>query len=320
MLRVLRADVRKFEQAPEDLSGWLLPQDAVWIDLDTPTRDEEVLVENQLGVLLPTREEMAEIEASSRLYQEDGATIMTASILYGSETQTPTTEPITFALVAGKLVTIRYVEPHSFKIFAGQVEKHAMTCASGGAVFLSLLEAIVDRTADILERTGTEVEGLSRDVFARPRTRRFEDILAGLGHAQTVGAKVRESLVSLSRLVGYASLAAELTEAPDARERLKTLTRDGQSLTDHASYVAGNVTFLLDAALGLINIEQNAIIKIFSVAAVVFMPPTLIASIYGMNFHHMPELDWRFAYPAAICAMVVSAILPLLWFQKKGWL
>jgi magnesium transporter len=318
MLRVLRANACKFDYALQRASDWRLPEDASWIDLHNPTREEELAVEEQLGVELPTREEMAEIEVSSRLYKAAGATIMTATVLCGSESQTPTGEPITFALVGDKLVTIRYAEPHSFKVFADQVEKQPLACASGRSVFLALLDAIVDRTADILERTGAEVEGLSRAVFARPRTMKFEDILTGLGHAQDVGTKVRESLVSLARLISFAGLSEQLGE--ETRQHLKILTRDVQSVTDHASYVSGNVTFLLDAALGLINIEQNAIIKIFSVAAVVFMPPTLIASIYGMNFHHMPELDWRLAYPAALCAMVASAILPILWFQRKGWL
>ncbi len=320
MLRVLRTGLAGFDIAPEDLTGWTVPADALWIDLVEPTRPEELAVEKALGVGLPTREEMAEIEVSSRLYQDNGATVMTATVLCGSESDAPTAEPVTFALVGERLVTIRYAEPRSFKAFTGQHEKQPAEATSGPTLFLHLIDAIVDRTADILERIASDVETISQDVFRRPRTAKFEDLLTGLGRAQMVGAKVRESLVSLSRLVSFAALALQFAKAKDAKDHLKSQARDLQSLTDHASYVSSNITFLLDAALGLINIEQNAIIKIFSVAAVVFMPPTLIASIYGMNFHHMPELDKPWAYPLVLMAMVASAVLPIVYFQKKGWL
>jgi magnesium transporter len=138
---------------------------------------------------------------------------------------------------------------------------------------------VVDRTADILERTSGEVEAASRSIFKRPREGGFEQILTRLGRSQNVNAKARDSLVSLTRLISFASLAEQIEANRDYRDHLKSLQRDVQSLTDHSSYLSSNITFLLDAALGLINIEQNAIIKIFSVAAVVFLPPTLVPSI-----------------------------------------
>src|SRR3546814_337316 len=129
----------------------------------------------------------------------------------------------------------------------------------------------------------------------------------------------RTSLVSLARLLSFAALAQEIAVDPDCSAHLRSLQSDAQSLTEHASFQSSHIAFLLDAALGLIGIEQNGIIKIFSVMAVIFMPPTLVASIYGMNFHHMPELSWPFGYPMALGLMVVSAILPVLWFRKRGW-
>jgi magnesium transporter len=125
--------------------------------------------------------------------------------------------------------------------------------------------------------------------------------------------------VSLARLFSFAALAQEIAADPDCQAHLKTLQRDGQSLTEHAGFQSSHIAFLLDAALGLINIEQNSIIKFFSVAAVIFMPPTLVASIYGMNFHHMPELGWRFGYPMAITLMLASGLLPVWWFRRRGW-
>ncbi len=319
MLRVLRQGAPGFEpggQTPD----WRLPADAVWIELVDPTRAEEVAVEQSIGLLLPTREEMAEIEASSRLYQEDGGTFMTATILVNAEGELPTAAPVTFVLAGDKLVTIRYVEPRAFSVFAAQAERQPSLCPHGPQTFLGLLDAVVDRTADILERTASEVETQSRAIFGRPRGVAFEKILSRLGRAQNVNAKARDSLVSLARLLSFASLAEQFEGDKDLRDHLKSLQRDVQSITDHSSYLSGNITFLLDAALGFINIEQNQIFKIFSVFSVVFLPPTLIAGIYGMNFLHMPELSWKEGYPMALGLMLIAALAPLIWFRRKGWL
>ena len=319
MLRILRHGAPGFE-AGEASPDWRAPDDAVWIELIDPSRAEEMAVEQSLGLLLPSREEMAEIEASSRLYQEDGGTFMTATLLVNAEGELPTAAPVTFVLYGAKLVTIRYVEPRAFAAFAAQAERQPSLCPNGLQAFLGLLDAIVDRTADILERTAGEVEVQSRAIFSRPRGAAFEQILNRLGRAQIVNSKARDSLVSLARLLSFATLADQFEGEKELRDHLKSLQRDVQSITDHSSYMAGNITFLLDAALGLINIEQNAIFKVFSVFSIVFLPPTLIAGVYGMNFEHMPELKWLNGYPIAICLMIVAAIAPLLWFKRKGWL
>jgi magnesium transporter len=319
VLKILRNAASAFE-IPKAEPGWQLPADAVWLELIEPTRTEELLVEQALRLMLPTREEMAEIEASSRLYQEDGATFMTATILHNADAEEPSSSPVTFVLAGDRLVTIRYIEPRAFTVFAAQAERQPGLCPTGAHVFLGLLDAVIDRTADILERTSSEVETSSRSIFKRPRESGFEQILAKLGRSQSLNAKARDSLVSLARLISFASLSDQIEANRDHRDHLKSLQRDVQSLTDHSSYLSSNITFLLDAALGLINIEQNAIIKIFSVAAVVFLPPTLVASIYGMNFEQMPELKFAHGYPMALILMVISAVVPLWWFRKKGWL
>jgi magnesium transporter len=319
MLRVLRHGAPGFE--PGGLTpDWVLPADAVWIELVDPTRAEEVAVEKSIGLLLPTREEMSEIEASSRLYQEDGGTFMTATVLVNADGDLPTAAPVTFVLTGQRLVTIRYVEPKSFAVFAAQAERQPSLCPSGAQTFLGLLDAVIDRTADILERTATEVEVQSRIIFSRPRGAAFEAILNRLGRAQIINSKARDSLVSLARLLSFASLAEQFEGDKELRDHLKSLQRDVQSITDHSGYLSGNITFLLDAALGLINIEQNAIFKIFSVFSVMFLPPTLVAGIYGMNFVHMPELNWLHGYPFALFLMIIAAAGPLLWFKRRGWL
>ena len=318
MLKILRAGATAFD--PPSEAGWTLPADAVWIDLQSPTRDEEHALERALGLQLPTREEMLEIEPSSRTRQEGPATYMTALVLYNTTSEQPAAEPITFVLTHDRLVTIRYVDPKAFQLFIGQAARQASLCPSAAETFLGLIEAIVDRTADVIERTAAEVEDVSRAVFADKHPDKYRDVLTRLGRAQAVNAKARDSLVSLARLASFASLADTIEHSRENNERLKSISRDVQSLLDHDTYLSTNISFLLDTSLGLINIEQNAIIKIFSVAAVAFLPPTLIASIYGMNFEHMPELDWRFGYPFALALMVLSAIVPLLWFRKRGWL
>ncbi|NEX94806.1 magnesium transporter CorA family protein [Caulobacter sp. 17J65-9] len=320
MLKVVRAGVPEPVLVDPTTEGWTLPADVVWLDLFAPTAEEDVALEGALGVPLPTREDMAEIEASSRAYLDEGATYMTATVLYNVDAEVPASGPITFVLTGGRLVTIRYFEPRSFKTFVANLERQTEPCRSGVETFVGLFEAIVDRTADNLERTSAEVEDISRTVFARRKPTSFEQILTRLGRNQNANAKVHDSLATLARMASFAALSADIEKNAEARHRLKTAARDVQSLIEHSAYLAGNITFLLDAALGMINIEQNAIIKIFSVAAVAFLPPTLIASIYGMNFEHMPELHSAAAYPTVLVLMVVSAVAPLWWFHRKGWL
>ena len=324
MLRYLRAGAAGFEELPPaacvDPGGWSMPADVVWLDLLTPSRPEELCVEKALGVLLPTREEMLEIEPSSRLYQDNGATFLTALVLYNSDSGLPSAGPVTFVLVGQRLVTIRYMEPKSFALFAAQAKRQPGLCPNGMQTFLGLVDAIVDRTADILENVGAEVEAVSEEVFLSDPSRRFTDILQRLGRAQNAAAKIRDSLVSLGRLASFASLADQIEREAEFRDHLRTISRDVTSLRDQAGFLSGNISFLLDTALGLINIEQNAIIKIFSVAAVAFLPPTLIASIYGMNFHHMPELERTWGYPAVLGLMAAVEGSVLLYFWRRGWL
>ena len=307
--------------APEVCAtGWTPPRDAVWIDLLEPTRAEELAIEKAVGLSLPTPEEMNEIEASSRLYRENGAAFVTAEVLYDTDADAPKLSPVTFVLTSGPLITIRYIDPRAFRLTHEQVERNPHQCPDGVCAFLSLLEAIVDRTADVLEVNSDRVEALTDEVFGESANANYRSIMTRLGRAQTANGRIAGSLVSLARALGFVGLNEQLAANEDYRDRLATLNRDVQSLSAHAGAIAGRVTFQLDAALGLINIEQSGIIKIFSVMSVAFMPPTLVASIYGMNFEHMPELDWWIGYPLALLAMVVSGLGPLWWFRRKGWL
>jgi magnesium transporter len=318
----------------ENRTGSLEPQkgkpriteEAVWIDLLNPTQEEEKKIERALKFNVPTREEQQEIEASSRLYQEDGAYFMTATLLYQPEQGEPRTTPVTFILAGQRLVTVRYAQPRAFAIYVARCNRAETELKSGAAVLIGLLETIIDRMADFIERIQAEVEGLSHSIFeirggAASRQRRFDVMLRAIGREGEITSKARESAHSFGRLLTFFAHAVnERKEVKPLQARVRTAARDVNSLTDHATFLSGKIIFLLDATLGMINIQQNDIIKIFSVAAVVFLPPTLIASIYGMNFHHMPELDWRFSYPLALLSMVLAAVLPYLYFKRRGWL
>ena len=300
---------------------------AIWIDMVNPAPAEDREVEQLVGIAVPTREEMQEIEISSRLYIENGARYMTAILMCGSESDTPRTTPVTFILADHRLVTVRYDSPRPFAMVEAKLARSCAPGINGEGVLLELLEAIIDRCADILERAGADVDGVSREIFepeGAARTghaKRYSDILIAIGREGDLTSKVRESLVSIGRVVTF--VVAEADNAKWSKERraqLKTMQRDVASLSDHATYLSGKITFVLDAMLGVVNLEQNNIIKLFSVMAVVLMPPTLIASIYGMNFRAMPELDWPHGYPAALVAMVFAAIGPYLFFKWKKWL
>ena len=298
---------------------------AVWLDLVSPTVQEDRLVEQFFGIAVPTREEMQEIEVSSRLYVENGGRYMTATLMCQSDSATPKTTPVTFILAGHRLATVRYDEPRPFAIVEHKLGRACSPKVTGESVLMDLLDAVVDRSADILERIGAEVDQISHSIFEPDDDMgppSYNDVLKELGRKGDLTSKVRESQVSVGRLLSFLLHEAEVLKwTKDMRTQLQSMQRDVISLTDHASYLSNKITFLLDAMLGVVNIQQNAIIKIFSIAAVVFMPPTLVASIYGMNFHHgMIELDWTFGYPFALCLMVLAAVLPIVYFKWKKWL
>lgn len=302
--------------------GEPIPQGAVWIDVLSPDDDDLTFLDLALDLDVPTHEDMQEIEMSSRLYQEGEALYMTATMVWKADTPDPRIVPVSFVLAEHRLVTLRYAEPTPFLLYATQAQRHAVPCASGEEVLAGLLDAIVDRLADLLERVQADVDTISREIFSPKGETKggFNAVLVRIGKAHALTSQVKESLVSFGRLVGFVARPSEAKLSKPAERGFKTFTRDVTALSDHAAYLANNISFMLDATLGLINNEQTGIIKIFSVAAVVFLPPTLIASIYGMNFEIMPELSWTYGYPLSLAVMVLSSILPYLFFKYRGWL
>lgn len=322
--------------APTPLvAGEPLPKTAVWIDLFAPTPDEDRQVEALTGISVPTREEMREIEESSRFYSESDAHYLVVPVIHGASGAFGL-DPIVFVIAGPILITVRYTEPTPFKMVASHHARPAVAPINGKvdglAVLMALVEAIVDRIADHLENVALRLDNESRRLFGNPAatgggaghpisTPEFKNTLRMIAYEGEFLSKVRESLAGVARFVVFAQTnVPAASKRADAKATLVSVDRDLGSLTAHAGFLSERVTFLIDAVVGLVSVEQNAIIKLFSVAAVALMPPTLVASIYGMNFHFMPELDWRFGYPLALMLMVISAALPILYFRRRGWL
>ncbi len=296
-----------------------------WIDLVFPQPEEIKQVGAALSIEIPSRAEMEEIEVSSRLYQEDGAFFMTADLVASPDTHNVESSAITFILTETFLVTVRYIQPSSFDSFSARLQKPGGNCTSSLEALIGLLEAIIDRMADILEVHSFEIERTSQKIFAEggkdAKPVNLNATIKDIGVEGNHISIIRESLMTLSRMAIFMNQAVTANpKAIEIRDVLRVIGRDIASLTDHASFMTSKINFMLDATLGMISIQQNNIIKIFSVAAVVFLPPTLIASIYGMNFQFMPELSHTLGYPFAIGLMIISAILPYLYFKRKGWL
>jgi magnesium transporter len=273
---------------------------------------------------------------------------MTSQVLSQSDTIAPASTAIRFILdTKRRLVTVRYAEPAPFRTVRIQRNAETEKLGSGQAVLEALIDAIVDRLADILETVGTKLDEISSELFgakppaataqsgvcppingaaARASARNasqgpnYREVLVRIGRCNDLISKARESGVGLGRVISFLQEDRKKVALAGAKElgsHLRTVGADLGSLADHTSYLSSKAN--VDTTLGLINIEQNGIIKIFSVAAVVLLSPTLVATVYGMNFEVMPELKWLFGYPFALMLMAASAIVPYLLFKKKGW-
>jgi magnesium transporter len=302
---------------------------AVWLDLLDATEEERALAERISGLRVPARAELSEIERSSRLNAHNGVLTLSTPMVSSAEGHQPILSPLGFVLSRDRLLTVRYGPMRAFDSYAERMCDPDARPPNGVAAFVGLLEAIVDRLADVLEQVGINLDGLSRQIF-RPeatgvrRMRRESDLLqatlGAVGRAGDLVSNLRDSLVGISRIVAFVGEIAADWMPPELRPRFVTLRQDITSLNDYDVQITGKVQFLLDATLGFINIQQNNVIKVLTVASIVGIPPTLIASMYGMNFKDMPELSWAWGYPYGLGVIALSAILPLLWFWRRGWL
>lgn len=305
-------------------AGAVPPPEALWIDLFEPTPEEERLIETTLRIDVPTREEMREIESSNRSYEEEGGVYLTSTIVTKLDTDAPQNTQVTFILREGRLITNRYTDPLPFRRYIAYAERHGSSCNSGPAILAGLIESIVNRIADVIERVGSDLDGVSAKVFSHARRRRggrdFRELLEAIGRSGELIAKARESLMSLGRVLAFVQQSTLVQHSQEVRTRLRTLSRDVIAMSDHASFLGNNVSFILDATLGMISIDQNNILKIFSVVTVFLLPPSVIGAIWGMNFAHIPWAHESWGFLAALALMVASALIPYLIFKRRGWL
>ncbi len=297
----------------------------VWIDMLDPTPEESALVSEALGLSLPTKAQLSEIEHSSRLQAADQVLRLSAPLLAHADTPEQTLTPVGFVVSPRALITIRYVPLRAFDGVGQRLLSEPASAST--AVFLQLLEAIVDRDADVLEYIAAELEAVSRALF-RGRSRPGQGVRNDDSLRQTLSAvgqigdrlsEIRASLLGVARIVPFVSQMAATWLSKDHLVRLKAVRQDIASLGDFEAHLASKSQFLLDAVLGFINTQQNELFKILTIVSVVGVPPTLLASIYGMNFVNMPELDWPLGYPFALVLIVASALLPMLWFKWRRW-
>jgi magnesium transporter len=320
-------------ERPADLAKANLPANVAWIDLLKPEPDEVAFVKRTTGLEVPSIEDLSEIESSSRLRHQNGAIYLSAPLIYrGADSDHRLTTPVGFVLTRERLITVRFEDITSFKTFSARDLAGESDPLSSAAVFAGLMDAIADRLADVLENIAAELDALSHRLFhtpatepvsRRPPARESADlriILRRVGNSGDIASKIRDSLLGIGRIVPYVlSLAGDWLPT-EIKPRLDTVRQDVVSLSDYDTHILNKVQLLLDATLGLINVEQNNIIKVLTIVSVVGIPPTLVASMYGMNFKNMPELDWSWGYPYGLALILLSAILPVAWFKWRGWI
>lgn len=304
---VRNADVKLFDELGYD--------DILWIDLLSPTIKEQKAVENFMEINLQTWQQVEEIESSSK-YSETENAIICNSNFFMPYTDNFAIEPVSFIIAEGVLVSVRNAEFRTFTEAAKRLQMNYRAYATGYHLLVSILEVRIDYDADLVEALAKNIAVLSKEVSTSEHIDR--EILKRISHLQENTMLIRENIFDRQRVLSGIQRSERFPN--DVYPRLTLMIKDVNSLINHADFSSERLDYLQDTALGLINIEQSNVTKIFTVAALFFMPPTMIASIYGMNFAHIPEVQWTYGYPFALGLMVLVAVLTYLFFRWKKWL
>jgi magnesium transporter len=317
MLRLFRIDngvIREMAAPPDRSASEVALAD--WIDAHEPDDDEKMLLQSLLHTELPESDDVEEIEASARCF-EDQVGIHVHSLFLSQSEGRHYTVSVAFILQKDRLITIREGEIADFRLFRLRARRGHVESHSPAEILVTLFEQKVENHADGIEDLHRELEEVSHLVLEDDEAE-LEDAIGELARLEDSNGKMRLCLMDTQRDISF--LLRHLRHAPELMETLREILRDVETLMSHTAFLFEKINFLMDSTQGFINIEQNQIIKIFSIAAVVFLPPTLVASIYGMNFDIMPELKWLLGYPWALGLMIGSGIAPYWYFKRKGWL
>ncbi len=299
-----------------------------WLDLADPTDEEKAAAERICCFTIPSRQELSSIETSSRISEDDGILYLSMPIVSTAAAVDEPPTPLGFVLSKDHLVTVRYTPLRSFEAVATKFSAPGAPRTSV-ETFTALADEMVEICADTLETVGSELDTISRSIFPKPNGRRrlvsqsndaLRGVLLDVGHIGERASRARDMLLGLQRIVPFVGAPQRDWISQQTQEQLRTVGTDIVSLTDYEQHLANKVQFLLDAVLGLINTKQNDIFTVLTVVSVVGIPPTLVASIYGMNFKNMPELSWMYGYQWGLGLIALSTIVPILWFKWRGWL
>jgi magnesium transporter len=313
-----------------DLDSKTIPPEVSWIDAFRPDTREITFLERALGIEVPTLAELSDIESSSRLYEDRDRLFLTTPALYRTVSGMPRTTLIGFVLSKDILLTVRFKPLKAFEQLSDHRAKQHIPLPGGAGAFITVFEAIIERVADELEYIGADLDALSEAIFGGDSTTKREErpqhygdhlrhVLRKIGRTGDHVGKISDALLGMDRMIPFVTTNAAEYLSSDMKSKLKILHRDILSLDDYEAHLTAKIQFLLDATLGLTNIDQNEIFRILTAVSVVGIPPTFITSLYGMNFKLMPELDWTYGYGFALGLIALSAILPILWFKRKGW-
>jgi magnesium transporter len=320
MINVFVLQNGRLSQIPIESRDDLVNVTPVWVDLTDPSDEERNWVSSIFGVMLPEEDEVKDIEASARYYEADNGDLhLRSDFLLEEDEGESRVVTVAFILARNMLFSMHSDDLPVFRLVRMRARSRPGSIGDFKDVLLDLYSTDVEYSADALEGIYQNLEEVSRSVLQKDIS--DQDAAASLNamaREEDLNGRIRRNMMDTRRAVSFMMRGRLLS--PDQFDDARQILRDIESLDGHTAFLFDKINFLMDATVGFININQNKIIKIFSVASVAFLPPTLIASIYGMNFRILPELDWSFGYPFAILLMIASAVTPFWYFRRRGWL
>ncbi|CCH52606.1 magnesium and cobalt transport protein CorA [Fibrisoma limi BUZ 3] len=316
MIRIFQQDetaVRKIR----DIDSFSNTERTLWVDLQNPTSGEIKSVEEKFDVDFLSQQEQAEIESSSRYIEEDDFLIANSNFMIPHKDEGYTNVPVSFILKDDTLFTYRNADLKSFADTVRKIKSKRATFKDGGQIMIAIFESRIDADADLVEAVSREVKAINRQLDLDSNLDR--DMLLQINEYQELTMTIRENVVDKQRVIS-SMIRSDGWFTDDEQQRLRALIKDINSLIEHTNFIFERLEFLQNTYLGLIDLEQNRVVKIFTVVSLIFLPPTLLASMWGMNFDSMPELHWSLGYPSAIAAMILSSVGTWYIFKRKNWL